>query len=244
MASTLVGKAFRDGGTIPINLKAELTAAAFANGVPGSVAKELRRYVKARDLVDDTKLEGLLTRYRVNLADPLVGFNVRGKDVTEAYIADAKHRMISVMENGGDPSVVAAAMSRMGYPFQWTGEWVLADGTVVSDTDYKRKLHTVPTEDGKGREEKIDIRGAIPRVGKSSALTDLDRVRVRLPDFGGPEKVDLPEGSWTGNEDGFRGKMSYMKKIADLGVYLQRKRAEAASKGSGSSSGGDSISRL
>ena len=244
LASTLVGKAFRDGGTIPINLKAELTAAAFANGVPGSVAKELRRYVKARDLVDDTKLEGLLTRYRVNLADPLVGFNVRGKDVTEAYIADAKHRMISVMENGGDPSVVAAAMSRMGYPFQWTGEWVLADGTVVSDTDYKRKLHTVPTEDGKGREEKIDIRGAIPRVGKSSVLTDLDRVRVRLPDFGGPEKVDLPEGSWTGNEDGFRGKMSYMKKIADLGVYLQRKRAEVASKGSGSSSGGDSISRL
>ena len=239
LASVLVGKAFRDGG----NLKAELTTAAFANGVPDSVAKELRRYVKARDLVDDSKLEGLLTKYRVNLADPLVGFNIRGKDVTEAYIADAKHRMISVMENGGDPSVVAAAMSRMGYPFQWTRKWVLADGTVVSDADYKRKMRTVPTEDGKGRDEKIDVKGAIPQVGKSSALVDLDRIHVYLPDFGGPDKVDLPVGSWTGNEAGFRGKMAYMKQIADLGIALQRKRAEAAAKGSGSSSGGDNISR-
>ena len=223
IASMLVGKVFRDGGTVPVNLKAELTSAAFANGVPDSAAKELRRYVKARDLVDDSKLEGLLTKYRVNLADPLVGFNIRGKDVTEAYIADAKHRMISVMENGGDPSVVAAAMSRMGYPFQWTGAWVLADGTVVSDADYKRKMRTVPTEDGKGRDEKIDVKGAIPQVGKSSALVDLDHIHVYLPDFGGPDKVDLP--------------------IADLGIALQSKRAEAAAKGSGSSSGDGGISR-
>ena len=243
LASTLGGKVFRDGGTVPVNLKAELTSAAFANGVPDSAAKELRRYVKARDLVDDSKLEGLLTKYRVNLADPLVGFNIRGKDVTEAYIADAKHRMISVMENGGDPSVVAAAMSRMGYPFQWTGAWVLADGTVVSDADYKRKMRTVPTEDGKGRDEKIDVKGAIPQVGKSSALVDLDHIHVYLPDFGGPDKVDLPVGSWTGNEAGFRGKMAYMKQIADLGIALQRKRAEAAAKGSGSSSGDGGISR-
>ena len=243
IASMLVGKVFRDGGTVPVNLKAELTSAAFANGVPDSAAKELRRYVKARDLVDDSKLEGLLTKYRVNLADPLVGFNIRGKDVTEAYIADAKHRMISVMENGGDPSVVAAAMSRMGYPFQWTGAWVLADGTVVSDADYKRKMRTVPTEDGKGRDEKIDVKGAIPQVGKSSALVDLDHIHVYLPDFGGPDKVDLPIGSWTGNEAGFRGKMAYMKQIADLGIALQSKRAEAAAKGSGSSSGDGGISR-
>lgn len=244
IASMLVGKVFRDGGTVPVNLKAELTSAAFANGVPDSAAKELRRYVKARDLVDDSKLEGLLTKYRVNLADPLVGFNIRGKDVTEAYIADAKHRMISVMENGGDPSVVAAAMSRMGYPFQWTGAWVLADGTVVSDADYKRKMRTVPTEDGKGRDEKIDVKGAIPQVGKSSALVDLDHIHVYLPDFGGPDKVDLPIGSWTGNEAGFRGKMAYMKQIADLGIALQSKRAEAAAKGSGSSSGDGGIGRL
>ena len=244
LASMLVGKVFRDGGTVPVNLKAELTSAAFANGVPDSAAKELRRYVKARDLVDDSKLEGLLTKYRVVLADPLVGFGVKGKDVTEAYIADAKHRMISVMENGGDPSVVAAAMSRMGYPFQWNGKWVLADGTVVSDKDYKRKMRTVPTEDGKGRDEKIDVKGAIPQVGKSSALVDLDHIHVYLPDFGGPDKVDLPVGSWTGNEAGFRGKMAYMKQIADLGIALQRKRAEAAAKGSGSSSGDGGISRL
>lgn len=243
IASMLVGKVFRDGGTVPVNLKAELTSAAFANGVPDSAAKELRRYVKARDLVDDSKLEGLLTKYRVNLADPLVGFGVKGKDATEAYIADAKHRMISVMENGGDPSVVAAAMSRMGYPFQWTGKWVLADGTVVSDDDYKRKMRTVPTEDGKGRDEKIDVKGAIPQVGKSSALVDLDHIHVYLPDFGGPDKVDLPIGSWTGNEAGFRGKMAYMKQIADLGIALQSKRAEAAAKGSGSSSGDGGISR-
>ena len=151
--------------------------------------------------------------------------------------------MISVMENGGDPSVVAAAMSRMGYPFQWTGEWVLADGTVVSDADYKRKMRTVPTEDGKSRDEKIDVKGAIPQVGKSSALVDLDHIHVYLPDFGGPDKVDLPVGSWTGNEAGFRGKMAYMKQIADLGIALQRKRAEAAAKGSGSSSGDGGISR-
>lgn len=237
VASALVGKAFRDGGTSPVDVRAELTAAAFAQGVPTDIAKELRRYVKVSGLVDDSKLDSLLAKYRVSLSDPLVGHGITRRELTDALVADMKNRMAAVMENGGDPSVVSEAAARMGYPFQWTGQWILADGTPVTDKEYKNRK-AVGSD---GKERSIDVGGAVPAVGKSQTLVDLDDIVVTLPAFGGQSPVNIPRGSWTGNENGFRGVMAYMKRVADLSLSLQRKRSEAAAKGSASADAADAL---
>lgn len=231
LASRIIEKAFRDSGVAPVSLRSELTAAAFAKDVPREVAAGLRRYVKARELVDNSVLDDALANYRNMLMDPLVGHGLGRKDVVDAYIADMKHRMVSVMEKGGDPNIVAEAASKTGYPFLWTGQWVLADGSVVSNHEFESKKRV--TEDG--REEAISTKGAIPEVGRSRTPVDLDRRSVELPLFGGMKKraVDLPEGSWSGNETGYRGAMAYMKQLADMAIYLRKKRAEREAKASG-----------
>lgn len=231
VASTLADKAFGSGGTIPVDLRSEFMSAAFAQGVPDKVAKELRRYVKARNLVDDSKLEGLLAKYRASLTDPLIGHGLKGKDVIEAYVADMKNRMVAVMENGGDPRVVSEAAAGMGHPFSWNETWTLSDGTVVSDKEYRNKRAV--GEDG--RERSISTKGAIPNVGRSQRLVDMNSFHARLPAFGGQRAVSLPPGSWAGDENGYRNMMMYMKQVADTAMALQKKRIMA---NNGSSDGG------
>lgn len=225
VASRLVDGAFGGSGITPVSVKAELTSAAFAQGVPEKIARELRRYVKVRGLVDDSKLDSLLAKYRVALVDPLVGHGLKGRDVVEAHVADMKNRMVSVMENGGDPRVVSEAAERMGYPFSWNRTWTLVDGTVVTDKEYENKK-AVGTD---GRERTISTKGAIPNVGKSQVLVDMNDFHASLPAFGGQREVDLPPGSWTGNEDGYRARMAYMKQVGDLALALQKKRSMAGS---------------
>lgn len=231
VANSLVSKSFVDGGAVPVDLKSELAVAAFDPKTPEPVAKELRRYAKARDLVGDERFGTMLSGYRRILTDPLVGWGMRDKEQISANLNHIKNRMVAAMEEGADPSIVANAAARRGFPYKWTGEWVLPDGVVISGGEYRNKKRVVSRADGApAKEEAIDVRFAIPLVGKATSPVDLDLVTVELPSFGGVKGFRIGEGSWTGNEAGFLGAQAQLARLAEEARKLQLARASKAAK--------------
>lgn len=243
VASSLVRKAFKDDGSVtPVDLKSELSAAAFDKNTPESVAVGLRRYIKSKNLVDDTRVNDLLVGYRRMLSDPLIGWGMSEKNMIDASMADMKHRVVSVLEKGQNPRTVADAAAKHGFPYKWTGKWMLPDGSVVSNEGYEKGQYQYTDEAGRVRTGRFNKKTAVPVIDKELTLTNLDSTDIIIPAYGGQGEIRLPSGSWSGNESGYLTVMSYMRNLYQQQQKLQNKRVQDAAKASGGpNSGGINI---
>lgn len=240
VASLLVARAFGNNGgsVVPVDPKSELTAAAFDRNTPDGVAKDLRVYIKAKNLVDDTRVTDMLIGYRRMLSDPLVGWGMKDKNMIDASMADMKRRVVSVLEKGQDPNIVAEFAASHGFPYKWTGSWMLPDGSVVSDEDYREGQFENVDEKGRKSTVRFDKKTAVPVIDKERHLTNLNSMEVYVPGYGGIREERMPAGSWLGNESGFLGAMSYMRSLYMQQQQMQAKRLSDAVKASGGSGSG------